>query len=285
MPPVRPFHGRKLTSRRGPLTSLVAFIVLSGALIGMAPASEVVVIYDVVYGDHEGEPLLLDVYRTQDATKRPVLIAVHGGSWRKRSKSSWANLAPRYAKHGYVVFAINYSLAPPGGDETFPAPVNDVSLALQWAQDHAYEYGGDPNRIGVVGSSAGGHLGLMAGASGGVSPDAIAVFSPPTELRSLRRDGVLVGSIEKFLGCEPKECPETYRQASPVYQVDPWSPPTFLAYSTDEMIPLRQPRLLKRQLNEQGVPSTYVKNEGTAHGQGVARLVMTQTLEFFDQHL
>lgn len=244
-----------------------------------------VVVRDIPYAEHDGEMLGLDVYRMEDATDDPALVLVHGGSWRRRSKEIWSSLASLYAQEGYVVFAIDYRLAPPGGDALFPDPVADVGAAVEWVRSNAFTYGVDPARVGVAGSSAGGHLALLAGSAEGVLPDAVALFSAPVDLARLHRRDVLRGSIENFLGCAPELCPVTYENASGRRAVHEASPPTFVAYSRFELIPRDQGARLVGRLEALGVPVEAVELWGTRHGMAVARATFDETIRFFHERL
>jgi len=99
----------------------------------------------------------LDVYRPSGPHDgpRPVLIYVHGGGFRILSKDSHWMMALKFARQGYVVFSINYRLAPA---HPFPAAVHDTFDAVQWIVAHAGEYGGDPGNLTLAGESAGANL-------------------------------------------------------------------------------------------------------------------------------
>ncbi len=115
---------------------------------------DVEVIRDLRYGPLPAHRL--DVWRPADTSKpRPVALYVHGGGFRILSKDTHWIMALLLARHGYVVFTINYRLAP---KHPFPAAVQDVALALPFVLDHAKEYGGDPKRLVLAGESAGGNL-------------------------------------------------------------------------------------------------------------------------------
>ncbi len=121
---------------------------------------------DVPYGIGDGETL--DVFRSAavagaGAAKAPVLVFLHGGYWRALDKSDHSFVAPAFTHAGACVVVPNYALCP--GTEIHPVTVPHISLqmvkALVWVWRNIDQYGGDPERITVVGHSAGGHLAAM----------------------------------------------------------------------------------------------------------------------------
>jgi acetyl esterase len=112
--------------------------------------------YDISYTDSGDKRHLLDVYRPADAQEPlPVVMYIHGGGFRILSKDSHWGMGLAFAKRGYVVFLVNYRLAP---THRYPAAVEDVAAALQWIVKHAHEYGGDASRLVLAGESAGANL-------------------------------------------------------------------------------------------------------------------------------
>jgi acetyl esterase len=111
---------------------------------------------DVVYGRSSHRHHRLDVYVPQN-TKRamPVVMYVHGGGFGMLSKETHRVMALAIARRGYVVFNINYRQ---GFYNQYPAPLEDAIDALLWVSRNAERFGGDPNRIGIAGESAGGNL-------------------------------------------------------------------------------------------------------------------------------
>lgn len=262
--------GRRATDRDGGLP-----------LVQTSP----VVVRDIPYAEQDGQVLALDVYRMEDADVGAALILVHGGSWRRRSKEIWSPLASVYAREGYVVFAIDYRLAPPGGYTRFPAPVEDVHAAVDWVRRNASAYGADAARVAVAGSSAGAHLALMAAGSEGMRPDAVVLFSAPVDLSRLHRRDVIRNSIENFVGCAPEVCPRTYRSASGRRAMDSSTPPILVVFSRHELIPPDQPLRLVQRLQALGRPVETVELGGTRHGMAVASVTSEETLEFLDRRL
>lgn len=119
-----------------------------------AALREVQVIEDVAYGP--GSSHRLDVWKRHDGEENaPAVFFVHGGGFRILSKKTHWLMALRYALEGYVVFTIDYRLAPA---HPFPAALEDTALAWEWVLEHAGEYGADPTRIAAAGESAGANL-------------------------------------------------------------------------------------------------------------------------------
>jgi len=114
-------------------------------------------IEDLPYARHGGQTLRLDILQPLDPGPHPVLIYLHGGAFAIGSKRTHRALAAAYASQGYLVCNVDYRLAPPS---PFPAAIEDACAAWLWAVDHVSEYGGDSQRIGLAGESAGANLAL-----------------------------------------------------------------------------------------------------------------------------
>jgi len=125
------------------------------------PLHEVRKALDVPYATMEGvDPnlLSLDLYAPVTAGKHPVMMMVHGGGWAFGDKAGWGQTrlkVPHFVGQGYVYVSINYRLSP---RVRHPAHVQDVAAALAWLHDHVAAYGGDPDRLFIMGHSAGSHL-------------------------------------------------------------------------------------------------------------------------------
>jgi acetyl esterase/lipase len=126
---------------------------------------EVMTRSDIFFAEHDGVKLLGDFYAPKGLDKAPVLVAVHGGGWQVGNRKFYSNWGPYLAKNGYAVFAIEYRLMKPDV-KTYPGAVYDTKAAVQYVRAKAGELGIDPERIGMVGDSAGAHLSALVALAG-----------------------------------------------------------------------------------------------------------------------
>ncbi len=211
----------------------------------------------------DGVALRLDLYGGRvAASPRPLVLILHGGSWRSGDRTQLPSMAKRLAALGYAVAAIDYRLAP---THRFPAAHDDVRAAVDYLREHAAELGIDPSRVVLYGRSAGGHLALLA-AYRWHAPfvRGVVALYPPTDLAyswahpTNPRVLDTHGTLRAFLGGAPSESDELeerYREASPYAWATPESPPTLLVHGgRDELVrPVHSERLARR-LAELRVP-------------------------------
>jgi len=240
----------------------------------------------VPYARSAGEVLKVDVWRPPGgdgggsgrrpglgaaADGRPAVIVVHGGGWRSGERSDFPSWDAWLADAGYVVFDIDYRLSPPPSWQGAPA---DVACAVGWVKENSARYGVDPERVALLGRSAGAQLALLTAYTEGravpapgcyargdqdTGVAAVAAFYPPTDLSRLSQAGYL-GGVDRFLGGSLRAVPARYRQLSPVSRVDPGDPPTFLAHGgSDRIVPPEESEALARRLREAGVPERPVE--------------------------
>jgi len=223
--------------------------------------------YNVPYAQGlPGDDLLkLDVHMPDDRGKNlPVIVYIHGGGWTSSDKSEMDQWCRRMADRGYLVFNVNYRLAP---KFQFPVEVNDCLGAMYWITQHAAEYGGDAKRIGVTGGSAGGHLTAMVATAWNdphFQPTGyedkklelnVKAQVPFFGVFDFERGGLMkLTNIPKtFLGGSPKQVPENYQLASPVNFVSKDAPPTFIVVGGLDPI-YDQSRKYYRALKQSGAP-------------------------------
>ncbi|MFZ6657425.1 alpha/beta hydrolase fold domain-containing protein [Undibacterium sp. TJN19] len=123
----------------------------------------------IIYQHSGSEVLTGDLYKPKGNDKYPVLIAVHGGDWRFADASLYKHWGPYLAEHGYAVFSVNYRLVK---DKTnlYPAAVHDVRAAVQFLRQQAATYQLDPERMGLMGDSAGAQLATLVALAGDLPP-------------------------------------------------------------------------------------------------------------------
>jgi acetyl esterase/lipase len=120
---------------------------------------------DIAFAEHDGVKLLGDLYRPEGAGNAPVLVGVHGGGWQLGDRKFYRHWGNYLAKNGYAVFAIEYRLMRPGV-RTWPGAVYDCKAAVQFVRARADELGLDPERIALIGDSAGAHLAALVALAG-----------------------------------------------------------------------------------------------------------------------
>ncbi len=224
-----------------------------------------------VYRRTEGKELTLDLYRAaSDNPARPGVIVIHGGGWRSGDSKELPALNSYLASRGYLVAAVNYRLAP---EFCYPAAVSDIQSAIAYLRDHAVEFGLDPNRLILLGRSAGAHLALQTtytsaepAIQGVVSlygtADLYYGYTHPAKPLVYDTNSVL----EEFLGANPTERPELYRAASPIHFVAANTPPTLLVHGgRDELISPEQSRRLADKLRASNVPHLYLQLPWATH--------------------
>jgi acetyl esterase/lipase len=237
-------------------------------LAGLAPTT-------IIYETIDGQTLAADVYRSYaGATRAPVVIAVHGGGWSDGARTDYLPWHEWLAQQGFVVVAIDYRLRP---QPNWPAAAFDVQHAVDWVQRNADALGADPERVALVGRSAGGQLALLAayarGAPAGLSPvgrpvQAVVALYAPTDLvwgfdhPANERVYDVQSSLRAFLGGDPTSVPDRYHAASPSNYVRPGVrlPPTLLVHGGhDQLVPTRQMYLLADELRRADVRAETVE--------------------------
>jgi len=145
--------------------ALISFgLVLSG-VEAMAEDFTVVTRTDIEFADHDGTKLVGDLYLPKGRDKAPVLVGVHGGGWQIGKRKFYTHWGAYLAENGYAVFAIEYRLMKPGV-KTYPGAVYDVKAAVQYVRAKAGELSIDPERIALIGDSAGAHLSALVALAG-----------------------------------------------------------------------------------------------------------------------
>jgi acetyl esterase/lipase len=235
----------------------------------------------------------------------PVVVWIHGGGWQSGDKRGGIRqLGDLVASGDYAGVSVGYRLS---GEAVWPAQVHDCKAAIRWVRANAKKHNVDPQRIGVWGSSAGGHLVAMLGTSGGVESlegelgehtdqssevRCVVDYYGPTELLSMgqypsRIDHDAPASPEsRLVGGPLQQRKEAARSASPITYVSADDPPFLIVHGTDDQaVPFNQSERLAAALAEAGVEVTFVKVEGGGHGGFRSPELVRRVRLFFDKHL
>jgi acetyl esterase/lipase len=145
--------------------AIAAGLLMTGTASAQTANYPVDIRNDIGFAEHDGVKLLADLYSPKGLDKAPVLVAVHGGGWQVGSRKIYAQWGPYLAKHGVAVFSIEYRLMKPGV-KTYPGAVYDTKAAIQYVRANAASLGVDPERISLVGDSAGAHLAALVALAG-----------------------------------------------------------------------------------------------------------------------
>ncbi|MBX9568511.1 MAG: alpha/beta hydrolase [Candidatus Obscuribacterales bacterium] len=306
------------------LVGFVAAITLSVVLIGVwrawskADPPKFVVMKDLPYVPGTLDPFqYLDLYLpsapslptlalkgSAPATlpANPVIVWVHGGAWMAGDKNH-PEAVGSMIKRGYAVASINYRLT---NRFTHPAQINDCKAAVRYLRANAQKYGLDPNRIGVWGTSAGGHLAALLGTSGDVKElegdlgnnefssrvQAVVDWCGPTDLVSIAAQAKPNSKIDFRAPGNPVHAlmgttaaPASYLAASPVQYVSKDDPPILVIHAKDDdVVPFEQSVEFIDLLKKIGVEVEGVIPSGGGHALSSKRYV-EQSLDFFDKHL
>jgi acetyl esterase/lipase len=231
---------------------------------------------DVPFRETDDGTLLLDVHYPRDVDGPvPLLVHAHGGGWAFGSKGG-GRFARVPLSEGVAFASVGYRLS---GTATYPEPVQDVVGAMAWVREHADEMGVDPERVGVTGESAGGHLASLVAAA----PDVPAMRPSGTPASAARAscvvsvsgvydftvegDGGVGGRlVREFLDCEDEACEPQRTQASPVTHFDGGDTPALLYHGTsDDVVAYEQAERYVAAAEDAGVPVSLVTGEGGAH--------------------
>jgi acetyl esterase/lipase len=220
----------------------------------------------------EGEKLTLDVFRPgYEHGPLPGLLVIHGGSWQDGNSRELIALNGYLAARDYLVFSINYRLAPKW---KFPAGRDDVLSAIAYLKVYAKELGLDSSRLALLGRSAGGQLALLA-AYTAREPSIRGVISiyGPTDLRygydnpAPKRLLDTRGVLETYLGGSPANADQAYFAASPINFVNAASPPTLLIHGLhDGHVSPEESVRLESRLQQSNVKHLFVRLPWATHG-------------------
>ena len=221
----------------------------------------------IVIGEGGGRSLKADIFLPPlEEKSRPAVLFIHGGGWIEGDRSQLKGYGILLARLGFVCMCNSYRLS---NESIWPAQIQDVNCAIRYLRTNATDLGLDPDRIGVSGNSAGGHLSLMAaatnydqifegeGGSNEVSSEikAVCAIYPPTTIRQLEMLNPLENAFLMLMGKEAKK--EDFDKASPLNYVTEDYPPCMLIHgSTDSVVRLKDSTKFYEKLIEFNRPAS-----------------------------
>lgn len=267
--------------------------------------SDVRSLRDIAYVENGHERHVLDLHIPADATREtPLVVFIHGGGWRQGNKDR-PPIAP-LLDDGFVCASINYRLTE---HAAFPAQIHDCKAAIRWLRSNAETHGYDATRIGVWGTSAGGHLVALLGTSGdvealegergstGVSSrvQAVCDYFGPTDLLLMNAQAGAKSAIDHDAANSPEsllvggplqQCKIVAQSASPLSYVSADDPPFYIVHGDeDRLVPVEQSQLLKDALDTAGVRCRFRIVDGAGHGQFRDPEIIESVVQFFDETL
>ena len=282
-----------------------AAILITGWTTSLA-AGEIVFEKDIEYSNPDGQHLQLNLARPKEGDGlRPAVLCIHGGGFRAGKRERWDALCQKLAGDGYVAATVTYRLAP---KYQFPAAIYDVKAAVRWLRKNAVAYQIDPERIGVVGDSAGGHLAQFLGVTGDVIDfegleelgDAnddlessavscvVNYYGPSDFTKSYGKSVDAAEVLPLWLGGDVTKERRKHIVASPLYWVTPNAAPTLFIHGTeDKYVAFEQAQWIYDRMKAAEVEVELLKLEGAGHGfKGAdAEKAEAAMLAFFKKHL
>jgi acetyl esterase/lipase len=262
---------------RSSLSLFPLILLASAALADEEKKAEVVP--DLIYGRKDGMALTLDVVKPAKPNGAAVLW-IQSGGWYSNWVDSrlWLGVGKPFLDRGITLFIVRHGSAP---KYTVPEAIEDVRRSVRFIRMKAKDYGVDPERLGVTGGSAGGHLSLMLGTTGDDgNPNArdpvlkqssrvaaVVAIYPPTDLRGWVKDPPAavkaIPALRPPLLFDPKKEPD----CSPLLKVTERTAPTLLIHGDmDKLVPIEHSKNMLEALEKAKVPCKLVTIEGAGHG-------------------
>lgn len=269
---------------------LCVFACLGPAAVAQKPQrsyqapADVEWIRDVEYGKASEKSLKLDILRPKSPPEglMPAIVFIHGGGFVNGDKEQGLRSGERFARTGYFFVTINYRLL---ADGPFPAAVEDCKAVVRWLRAKATEYGIDPERIGVWGTSAGGHLAAFTAVSGGVEEfegkSGYEGFSSrvtcavdgfgPADFTAITEHRAALGQNSRgesgWVGGDFKRFPDKALRASPIHYVSDDDPPLLIVHGMDDpVVPYQQSVEFEKALRAASVDVALISVRGAGHG-------------------
>lgn len=262
--------------------SILSVLILAAcAVTQIATTADVEIVPDVVYGHKDGLALTFDVIKPKANANGAAVIFMVSGGW-VSSYFPPDQMAGRFSElldKGFTLIAVRHGSSP---KYLIPEIVSDVRRAVRFIRFNAKRWNIDPNRLGVFGGSAGGHLSLVLGtASDNGDSNAkeefmkesdrvasVVAYFPPVDLRPLARGinpAPTGGTLDRFpaLNFEKEKAPDY----SPIVHVSPDDPPTLLIHGDkDDLVPMKNSQVIYEAFQKNNVKTQLIIIEGAGHG-------------------
>jgi acetyl esterase/lipase len=274
---------------------------------------------DVIYARKYGTALTMDVFKPTAGANGAGVIFVVSGGWFSAHEAINPEVMRGFVGRGYTVFAVVHGSQP---KFTIPEVLEDLNRAVRYIRYNAGWYNVDPERLGITGGSAGGHLSLMIATAGAPGPadakdpidrtssrvQAVGCFFPPTDFLNYGQPGRTVfTALQAELG--PFKAPfdfeeldaktkqfvritdqarrlEIARQISPITHVSADDPPTLIIHGdADNLVPIQQSREMQERLEAVHVPVKLIVRPGAGHGWADWPKDMAIIADWFDTYL
>ena len=290
-----------------PIAVLTIFVFFPGVALAQKAGAKlkvpdnVIFEPDIQYANPDGQHLQLDLARPKSGTGPfPAVLCIHGGGFRAGSRQGYDGLCLRLAEQGYVSVTASYRLAP---KYQFPAAIHDVKAAVRWMRANAKKYNIDPDRIGVTGGSAGGHLAQFLAVTADVkqfegdggNPEqssrvacVVNYYGPSDFTKSYGKSVDAAQVLPLWLGGDLEKAKQKHIAASPLNWVTPNAAPTLCIHGTeDKYVAHEQAVWMIDRLKACGVEAELLTLQGAGHGfKGKdAEMAEKATLAFFAKHL
>ncbi|WP_257149785.1 alpha/beta hydrolase [Bacillus toyonensis] len=231
----------------------------------------------------DGIELKMDVWPAKETSKnklKPAVVLVHGGGWVSGDKGESSHWKQWLNDLGYTVFDVQYRMPPQAG---WKDEVADIKSALGWVLQNADTYQIDPNKINVMGESAGGNLAMLAAYSMGeeqlpastnvpeVHVNSVINMYGPADMTMFYKDNpstnYVHGVMEEYIGGTVSQFPERYKLLSPINYIQDNTPPTITLLGTgDRIVPVEQGEMLDKELTVKNVAHEFYLLPGVDHG-------------------
>lgn len=287
----------------GMLIGSLVIMAIDPAILAadLAVPDDVVFEPGIEYSNPDNQHLQLNLARPKSGSGPfPAIVCIHGGGFRAGHRDGYNKLCLTLAQHGYVVATVSYRLSP---KYQFPAAVHDVKAGVRWLRANAKKYNLDPDRIGVTGGSAGGHLAQFLGVTAGVkqfegdggNPEqsssvacVVNFYGPSDFTKSYGKSVDAAEVLPLFFGGNLEQERRKHIVGSPLYWVTPNAAPTLCIHGTDDKyVAYEQATWIVDRLKACEVEVELLTLEGAGHGfKGAdAEKADKAMLAFFEKHL